>query len=842
MHAATTYFKIAATQPGVSGLVCVRAIIKQSDGNYVAGEWGNSSWPSVTIRGKAINPTNVIAVPTGTTQITIGKGPDYLPQTITTNLSQANVTNTISVALQPQLDFYNRGWRAGDAHIHYYHGENEITHSPQEVFRMCAAGGMNFASLAEEHYGATTLTRQQMLDTWKVFDNSECKIWDGIEEPKNQWGHHVAILYDPWSIRSAIPYPWGVYNVHEQGGVSYPVHPDRFYPARLYNGQYAAFPLNNHFKDLPIEALAGHLLDAFSGVSDEPYKPINLTSYSKLLSMGYKIPLMCDSDFCFDRINNANKGLGLWMNYFQLEGNPLSRAALCNAVRKGRIMCTTGPMLSFSIDNAISGDTLPADGAQHTLRIEASYKFNPWTLASTTFDGTAPCQITTIDLLRNGQIIRTWNVNAATTLIQTPISESTNNVSYMVRCAGNESIWVAAYASPIYFENVPRPRQPPVFKSLVQGRIYDSKTGAALAGNVSCVRYGFTNWTINVGTSGLFRAYVPIDADLVATDATGRSFTQNIHKVESAYSFCHYLPDNYPDNKGPAVDAFSNLVQQLNYEFPIGLQLAASYVRTNLSGNMALTNVSILSAPTATSGKTTTEIVMLLVDKTQVQPGDTINYAAIFRQPNNVTPSEQLSIVWNGWDPTRPHINTKYQYSFGENSGTAGTSIGSGFWMRAGSIVVPNWVTNDTTTTAAIDMFVRVIGSVSESGHLLLRVGPTKRELLVSSTSDGWPATWGQLGIGPCNFYRDNANIRYADYRSMSIRVNFNGQNTTITPLTDTTHVADADNAIFYENFFYDGNCEPQYRNIPFRDAVRTQPSPPNFSSVPIQDPPDTTP
>ncbi|MGZ5545014.1 MAG: hypothetical protein ACXWIU_10095, partial [Limisphaerales bacterium] len=70
MHAATTYFKIAATQPGVSGLVCVRAIIKQSDGNYVAGEWGNSSWPSVTIRGKAINPTNVIAVPTGTTQIT----------------------------------------------------------------------------------------------------------------------------------------------------------------------------------------------------------------------------------------------------------------------------------------------------------------------------------------------------------------------------------------------------------------------------------------------------------------------------------------------------------------------------------------------------------------------------------------------------------------------------------------------------------------------------------------------------------------------------------------------------------------------------------------------------
>jgi hypothetical protein len=241
------------------------------------------------------------------------------------------------------------------------------------------------------------------------------------------------------------------------------------------------------------------------------------------------------------------------------------------------------------------------------------------------------------------------------------------------------------------------------------------------------------------------------------------------------------------------------------------------------------------------SGKANTEIVMLLVDKTQVQPGDTINYAAIFRKQSG-TPTETLSVVWNGWNANLPHINTKYEYSFGENSGTAGVSIGSGFWMRGGSVVVPNWVTNDTSTTAAIDMFVRSIGSVSESAHLLLRVGPTKRQLLVSSTCDGWPAGWGQLGIGPCNFYRDDANARYADNRSMSLRLTLNGQNITISPLSDTSHVADADNAVFYEKFFYDANCEPQYRNIAFRDPVRSQPTTPNLTGVTIQDPPDTTP
>src|ERR1043166_8560475 len=69
--AATAGLQINATQPGVSGPVCVRAIIRQSDGSYVSGEWGNPSWPAITMRGKAIGPTNVVQVPTGVTQITI---------------------------------------------------------------------------------------------------------------------------------------------------------------------------------------------------------------------------------------------------------------------------------------------------------------------------------------------------------------------------------------------------------------------------------------------------------------------------------------------------------------------------------------------------------------------------------------------------------------------------------------------------------------------------------------------------------------------------------------------------------------------------------------------------
>src|SRR5438093_12271570 len=90
--AATAGLKVNAIQPGVAGPVCVRAIIRQSDGAYLPGEWGNPSWPVITMRGKAMGPSTVVQVPIGTTQITIGKGPDYIPQTIVTNLAVAGQT------------------------------------------------------------------------------------------------------------------------------------------------------------------------------------------------------------------------------------------------------------------------------------------------------------------------------------------------------------------------------------------------------------------------------------------------------------------------------------------------------------------------------------------------------------------------------------------------------------------------------------------------------------------------------------------------------------------------------------------------------------------------------
>ena len=236
---------------------------------------------------------------------------------------------------------------------------------------------------------------------------------------------------------------------------------------------------------------------------------------------------------------------------------------------------------------------------------------------------------------------------------------------------------------------------------------------------------------------------------------------------------------------------------------------------------------------------------MLILDKTQAQIGDTINYAVIFRQPAGQTPTESLSVEWRGWDPNHPRMYNRYGTVFQYNDGAGFlVNLGGGFYLRQGSVVVPSWTGNPTETTAAMKLYVTVrAGSILEEAALLVPVGPTKKELLVSSIWDGLPAGWGERGIGPCNFYREWTSflVRYADYRNLTVNLSLNGQPLTIHPAADTAHCADADNAVFNEQFYYDAQCEPQYRNIPFRDPVRSQPPATDFNSVPVQNPSDTT-
>ena len=846
LKAATAFLKIVATQPGVEGPVAIRAVIQQPDGTIVPGEWGDSQWPVVAIRGKAIAPETTLELPLGTSTLTIGKGPDFFPQTLTVDLSEEGKTYALNVPLQPVLDLYTKGWRGGDAHVHFFHGDNQVARTPEEAYAICGAGGLNWVSLAGEHYGAGLLNRDDAAAVWEQSEAPDCQLWLGSEAPKSAWGHFASLGEDPWSISESLPYSEGIHDIHAQGGVSFPVHPDRLFPSRSSEAGYTFYPLNNHNKFLPIAALSGHLLDGWSAISDQPSGPGFLTTYQKLLGMGYKVPLLADSDYCLDRINNGLKAPGFWMNYVHTGGQPLSRAAVSEGIRQGHVMATTGPLVLMSIDGELPGTSFPADGVTpRQLRIEASYAFNPWTLSSSNFAGTERCVIQSVELLRNGEVARTWHPNEPHVIIEESIPAESAPCNYMVRVLGNEGVWMAGYSSPFYFEAQPAPRQPSVFKPLINGRLYDAASGEPLAGTVSSVRFGVTEWTIPTDENGLFRARVPLDATLVARDQQGREIARDWMSYEPAYAFGHYLPERY-GNKAAAIDDFAELVREMTWEFPMGRQSPTSYLQTSLDADAALSEVAVLSAPSRRPDKQNTEIVMVLVDKTQVQHGDTVNYAVIFRTPDGLPPSETVKVQFGGWDPNYPRLYTPFAKLIAETGPSEPiVDLGNGFYMRQSSVVVPAWVQNMNRTTGGVRLrvTVRKTADVLEDAHLTFRIGPTRRGLLVNTMWDGAPATWAGRGIGPCNFVREIGwQARYPDYRTATIQLRLNGSVVTLNPATDTASVPDADDAIFEDHLYYDAQCEPDYRNISFRDPVRAQPAQPDFASVPMADPVDATP
>ena len=364
---------------------------------------------------------------------------------------------------------------------------------------------------------------------------------------------------------------------------------------------------------------------------------------------------------------------------------------------------------------------------------------------------------------------------------------------------------------------------------------------------LACVRYGQEYWRIATDAQGLFQARVPIDAQLVARDDRGREFTQEIMKYEPAYRFLSYLSDTNQVTGNAympqSIQDFADLVSTMRWEFPMGCQLSASFMYTNLVGDGVISNISIITAPPAFPGNTNTEVALFMVDKSQVQGGDTLNFACIYRQPLGAKPSENLVFELDGWNPDMPSAYNPVEY-IGGQSGTSGyTDLGGGFYARTGAITVPTWVSNKATTVAGVVACALVRQTVGgrawyEEMYLKIPVGPTRRQLLVSAVWDGLAGAWGDTGVGPYNFYRASTHFqnRYADYRSMAISFMLNGQPVTLCPTNVTAHCADADDAQFYEQFYYDAQCEPQYRNIPCRDSVRAQPAWPDFSAVALCD------
>ncbi len=803
-----------------------RLVLKTSDGRYPGDRLGCelARWPNLEAHGIFIDGSGTFEVPPGPTTVSAAHGAQFDVDSVTMDVKTGEIAR-VELKLKRIENLRAKGWVAGDAHVHMIHGENQRQTSYEDVATTCAAGGLDFVSVCQEYVGAGTLDLAGYRAACEKVSNDSFRMFLGGELPKSILGHQAAIgITDPFVIAEDPPYFQTAAVIHAQGGASFYVHPVRYYPGKQYAGKWLDFPGNNLARELVFDAFCGPTFDGLSVLSDEPASTTAHALWFNLLNRGLFVPALADGDACFDRPLLGEKAPGFWTTFFYIgPGAPITERAVSEALRQGRTVATTGPLLEFEIDGQRSGSTLPSDGAEHTVVITAHHHRHAMTLGPTDARSGEPVGVKRVELIRNGQVVRTWEPQTADVRLEHKVKE-TAACWYAVRAFGSDDRWQVALASPIYFAPQPIPPKREPMAAIVRGRIYDFRSGDERNATVM-IRRG-ERVLKSFSADGQFRVAMPLDAEISVEAAGERPVTKNLLlDYGPIHRFLWYL-ESKDLAQDETFDKFERLLREVDLEFPVGFKLPGSYVAKDLAGETAFEALRVIESPPAAKDGSIA-LAAIYLDSEQASPNDTIQAAAIFCDEGGATASDILVVEARGYDPARP---TAYgalkKFAEFEKKWEAATDLGGGYRMITGSLKLPAWVRPGPT--GGIDISLRARRGSEDLAFVGLAVplGPTKRSLCVGS---GWPImpiSWpdGNYGVGPLKI-TGRAGTKgqpHGDHRRLHVELQTARGKIDVFPFRDGTGCPDADDATYTERFL-DQTLSAESK-IAQPDPVRPQP------------------
>jgi hypothetical protein len=778
-----------------------RLSLQASDGSFPGDRIGATSdrWPNIEAHGVFIPGEATFDLPAGKTAIIAAHGLEYKAESRTVDV-QAGKKTLIEIRLKRAVNMKELGWLSGDLHVHMIHGEMQRETSYEDVALTCAANGLDFVSVGQEYVGAGQLDLDGYKAKCKAASTDKFQVFLGGERPKNILGHQVILGCDnPFVISEEPPYFKTAGSIHAQGGISVYVHPTRYYPGKQYGGEWLDFPGNNLARELIFDAYAGPSFDGLSVLSDEPSNPVAYQLWFNLLNRGFFVPVFADSDACFDRPMLGLKTPGFWHTYFYLgPGVPITQEALCDAVRKGRTMATTGPLLQFQIEGQISGATLPLDGKTRKVTIKVHSPQHSFSLLNVDSKTQEPSGISKVELIRNGQVIKQWQPNSTDISLEHTIEEK-ESCWYAVRALGSDERWQVALASPIYFASQPvlqkrEPREP-----VVRGRIYDFKTGKDRKGAVEIRR----NQVVlqRLIASGEFTVKMPLDAEIVVHAEGERAITKNLLMDYGPIHRFLWNLESGDLGKSETLDRFEFLTRNIELEFPLGQRMPGCYVAAELEGSDTLDSVKVVEGPKSTA-EGTVAVAAILTDTEQIAPGDTMQITAIFRDEGSAASCGPYVVEARAYDPTRPTaFGALKKFASFEKSWDGAKDLGDGYKLISGPITVAKGTEKGPVDW--IDLSIRARQGNGDAAFvgLAIPLGPTKRALTLISSWPTMPISWPDrsYGIGPlkiCNRIGRKAQPK-SDYRALHLSLAVDGRKLELSPDKDGRGCEDAEDAMY---------------------------------------------
>ncbi len=469
------------------------------------------------------------------------------------------------------------------------------------------------------------------------------------------------------------------------------------------------------------------------------------------------------------------QGAGFWITYLHIgRGVSVDHASLATAVREGRSMATTGPLLLFRIDDRISGSTLPPDGRPHVVEIRAYQPRHNWSLATKDAARGIPVGIARVELIRNGTVVKSWEPNLPDATLRWSVND-TEPCWYAARAYGTDRRWQVALASPIYFADRPvTPKREPLI-TVVRGRIYDFRSGLEREGDVEVRRDRAV--LAHFKARGQFRLRMPLDSEITVTAAGCPPIRKELLlDYAPVHRFLWYLRGE-DLGRPETLDRLESLVRQVDLEFPLGYRMPGGYIAAELRSDLDFRGVQVVDAPPQ-SEPGGIAVAAILLDKEQVGPGDRINLAAIFHDewdPGG-TEGTRLLVEGRAFDPARPSGFSPLK-TFGriEREWATAADLGRGYRMISGPLIVPGWACPGPVGEIEVDG--RALSGDRERGHIGLRIpmGPVRRALAVASAWPTMPLSWPDhnYGVGPLRICGKAGRLGQprSDYRQLHLRV-----------------------------------------------------------------------
>ncbi|HEY63131.1 MAG TPA: CehA/McbA family metallohydrolase [Caldilineae bacterium] len=289
-------------------------------------------------------------LPRGEVIVDIARGFEYEPLRTKVHIQPGQ--RELVLRLKRWTDMNARRWFSGDSHVHFL--------GTQGAHREAAGEDLDIVNLLQSQWGHLFTNTEDFIGRPTISEDNGTIVYCSQENRQHILGHLIL-----WGLKEAVM-PWcsdgpgeaelgGTLETtlshwadqcHAQGGTVIIPH----------------FPMPN---GEPAVLIATGRADAVEMLRHDDY---NHLEYYRYLNCGYRLPLVGGTDKMSSEVP-----VGLYRTYAYVPPDePFTYENWCKAVRLGRTFISGGPMLFFTVEGAMIGDTIHLPSGGGTVEVEAT--------------------------------------------------------------------------------------------------------------------------------------------------------------------------------------------------------------------------------------------------------------------------------------------------------------------------------------------------------------------------------------------------------------------------------------------------------------------------------------